>query len=42
MLGLKKVGPPRGMDPEKAFTYALFVMFGYYFWIVFFPWYGHR
>ncbi len=40
MWGLKKVGPPRGMDPEEAFQYAMLVLLGYYFWMVFFPWYG--
>ena len=40
MWGLKKIGPPRGMEPEEAFTWAIIMFAAYVWWTAFFPWYG--
>lgn len=40
MWPLRKIGPPRGMEPDEAFAYALFALVGYLLWQLFFPFFG--
>jgi hypothetical protein len=41
MWPLRHVGPPRGMEPGEAFTYALTMLAAWMTWRAVFGTYGH-